>query len=98
MSKYKGEGHSTTFNYGIQQVLRRKMSKGKLLELVSLGKDMRALVLFEGDNLIATKCFCLPYDKSARADAEASALRDYNFYKLYLMKGALVSFDAIDLL
>ena len=97
MSKYKGEGYSTTFNYGIKSVLRRKQSKDKLLEVVSLGKEIKAILLFEGDSLVASRAFVLPRDIRAKKMMEKTIISEYNLYKMYLMKGSLVSFDAIDL-
>lgn len=98
MGKYKGEGYSTTFNYGIKTVLRRKQCKDKLLELVTINKEIRAMVLFQNDELISSRCYILPHDPGAKKRMEANSLRDYNLFKMYLMKGALSSLDTADMI
>ena len=98
MSKYKGEGYSNTFNYGIKTFLRRKQCKDKLLALVTINKDIRAMVLFQNDSLISSRCYVLPHDPGAKKRMEAISLREYNLFKMYLMKGILNTLDSAELI
>ena len=98
MSKYKGEGYSTTFNLGIQKVLcRKQMKDGRLLQLVSLGPTLKAILYVKDDLLICAKTWSIPHNLSARKEQNTMILHEYNFYKMLLMSGKLVSFDGVDL-
>lgn len=99
MSKYKGEGYSTTFNLGIRKVLRRKQMKdGRLLQLASLNPTLKAIFYIKDDQLICAKTWPIPHDPTARREQDKTILHEYNFYKTLLISGRLVSFDGIDLI
>ena len=98
MSKYKGEGYSTTFNYGIRTYLKKKTIRGKTLALVTLTEDLIAIVLFKGDKLISSRCFCLSRQTSLRKVIKAQALREYNLYKHLLYGCDLESLDGVEIM
>ena len=98
MSKYKGEGYSTTFNYGIRTYLKKKTIRGKTLALVTLTEDLIAIVLFKGDKLISSRCFCLSRQTSLRKVIKAQALREYNLYKHLLYGRDLESLDGVEIM
>ena len=98
MSKYKGEGYSTTFNYGIWTYLRKKTIRGKTLALVTLVDDLIAIVLFKGDDLISSRCFVLSRQASLRKAIKMQALREYNLYKYLLYRRDLESLDGAEIM
>ena len=98
MGKYKGEGYSTTFNYGIRTYLRKKTIRGKTLALVTLTEDLIAIVLFKGDELISSRCFCLSRQTSLRKAIKAQALKEYNLYKYLLYGRDLESLDGAEIM
>lgn len=98
MSKYKGEGCSTTFNYGIRTYLRKKAIRGKTLALVTLTGDIIAIVLFKGDDLISSRCYILPQQTSLRKAVKAQALKEYNLYKYLLYGRDLESLDGAEIM
>lgn len=98
MSKYKGEGYSTAFNYGMRTFLRKKTIRGKTLALVTLADDLIAIVLFKGDDLISSRCFVLSRQTSLRKAIKAQALREYNLYKHLLYGRDLESLDGVEIM
>lgn len=98
MSKYKGEGYSTTFNYGIRTYLRKKTIRDRTLALVTLVDDLIAIVLFKGDDLISSRCFVLSRQTSLRKAIKAQALKEYNLYKYLLYRRDLESLDGAEIM
>ena len=92
------EGYSNTFNYGIKKCLRQKSSKGLTLQLVELDPQLLAVLLFEGESLISSKCFNIPRGTSSAKLVRKNALSAYNLYKAFLIKGFLHTLDESELL